>query len=275
MMYYSKQSNLNNDYYNVYDYSSEEKEKENILNTVIKVLAIILLLAFIIFGYIFMLKERQVEQTLIKKTTLIPEITKESSRTSMTTTKLSNQEILTIVQIVMKQMNQEMGKKEKYLSSSVSLEDDDNYAKVLMNQEIDELKNTEKNTFSSGINSKKVVKRGIKLNETNHYNKIIIEDEKNQKIDYLAQLSNELSTEISQLVEAPKASYYTKSISKELNVRSNEMRIIVVERGDTLSKIAFKAYGDYDAYPKILLANPEIIVNPDQIFVGQRLRIPA
>ncbi|RUM69524.1 MAG: hypothetical protein DSZ07_04455 [Sulfurovum sp.] len=53
------------------------------------------------------------------------------------------------------------------------------------------------------------------------------------------------------------------------------MRIIIVKKGDTLSKIAKKAYGSIDAYPKIFMANPEIIKNPNEIFVGQRLRIPT
>jgi nucleoid-associated protein YgaU len=52
------------------------------------------------------------------------------------------------------------------------------------------------------------------------------------------------------------------------------MRIIVVQQGDTLSKIAEKAYGDYEQYIKIYNANPEILSNPDQIYVGQKIRIP-
>jgi len=52
------------------------------------------------------------------------------------------------------------------------------------------------------------------------------------------------------------------------------MRIIMVKDGDSLSKIAKRAYGSYDSYIKIFEANPEIIKNPNEIFVGQRLRIP-
>ncbi|MCH9741269.1 MAG: LysM peptidoglycan-binding domain-containing protein [Epsilonproteobacteria bacterium] len=84
-----------------------------------------------------------------------------------------------------------------------------------------------------------------------------------------------LSTELEELMEGiDNKDSYTQSISEEIEVRSNEMRIIIVKRGDTLSNIAKRAYGDYDAYPKIFAANPEVIQNPDQIFVGQRLRIP-
>ena len=37
------------------------------------------------------------------------------------------------------------------------------------------------------------------------------------------------------------------------------MRIIVVKRGDTLSKIALRAYGSVNAYTKILEANRDLI----------------
>jgi len=47
-----------------------------------------------------------------------------------------------------------------------------------------------------------------------------------------------------------------------------------VVKGDTLSKIASKVYGDASLYPKIFEANKDILKNPDQIKVGQRLRIP-
>ena len=53
------------------------------------------------------------------------------------------------------------------------------------------------------------------------------------------------------------------------------MCVIVVKKGDTLSRIAKRAYGDYNAYPKIFSANPEIIKNPDQIYEGMRFRIPS
>lgn len=50
-------------------------------------------------------------------------------------------------------------------------------------------------------------------------------------------------------------------------------RIHRVERGDTLSKIATEAYGDAGLFQRIVRANP-VITNPNQIFVGQELKIP-
>lgn len=47
-----------------------------------------------------------------------------------------------------------------------------------------------------------------------------------------------------------------------------------VERGDTLSKIAKKVYGDAMKYPVIFEANKPMLTHPDKIYPGQVLRIP-
>ena len=48
----------------------------------------------------------------------------------------------------------------------------------------------------------------------------------------------------------------------------------VVVKGDTLSKIAKKYYGDPSLYPQIFEANRDILTDPDKIQIGQKLRIP-
>lgn len=48
----------------------------------------------------------------------------------------------------------------------------------------------------------------------------------------------------------------------------------VVQKGDTLSKIAREHYGDPMLYPKIFEANRDILSDPNRIKPGQRLRIP-
>jgi len=48
----------------------------------------------------------------------------------------------------------------------------------------------------------------------------------------------------------------------------------VVQKGDSLSKIAREYYGDMSLYPKIFEANRDILDDPDKIKPGQRLRIP-
>jgi nucleoid-associated protein YgaU len=48
-----------------------------------------------------------------------------------------------------------------------------------------------------------------------------------------------------------------------------------VVRGDTLSKIAKTAYGDANKYPVIFEANKPMLKDPNLIYPGQVLRIPA
>ena len=45
-------------------------------------------------------------------------------------------------------------------------------------------------------------------------------------------------------------------------------------KGDTLSAIAKKYYGDANKYPRIFEANREVIKDANLIFPGQKIRIP-
>jgi nucleoid-associated protein YgaU len=48
-----------------------------------------------------------------------------------------------------------------------------------------------------------------------------------------------------------------------------------VKSGDSLSKIAKRHYGDANAWNRIFEANRDVVKDPDKIFPGQKLRIPA
>ena len=48
-----------------------------------------------------------------------------------------------------------------------------------------------------------------------------------------------------------------------------------VVKGDTLSAIAKKYYGDANKYNAIFEANRPMLTHPDKIYPGQKLRIPA
>lgn len=54
-----------------------------------------------------------------------------------------------------------------------------------------------------------------------------------------------------------------------------ESTMYTVVSGDTLSKIAKAQYGDASKYTVIFEANQPMLTNPDKIYVGQSLRIPA
>jgi len=47
-----------------------------------------------------------------------------------------------------------------------------------------------------------------------------------------------------------------------------------IQKGDTLSKIAKKYYGDAMKYPVLFEANREVIKNADLIYPGQVVRVP-
>lgn len=51
-------------------------------------------------------------------------------------------------------------------------------------------------------------------------------------------------------------------------------RTYTVEKGDTLSGIAKKMYGNANKYPQIFEANKPMLKDPDEIYPGQVLRIP-
>lgn len=55
---------------------------------------------------------------------------------------------------------------------------------------------------------------------------------------------------------------------------AEKVEYYVIQSGDTLSKLAAKYYGKATDYPRIFEANREVIIDPDKIYVGQKIRIP-
>ena len=54
-----------------------------------------------------------------------------------------------------------------------------------------------------------------------------------------------------------------------------EPRFYDIKSGDTLSKIAKQYYGDANQWQRLFEANREVIGDPDKIYPGQRIRVPA
>ena len=52
-------------------------------------------------------------------------------------------------------------------------------------------------------------------------------------------------------------------------------KVYVVVSGDSLSKIAQREYGNANQWPRIYEANRDLLKDPDKIYPGQKLRIPA
>lgn len=292
-MYYGKQNSSNSDYYNSYrDSSYQYNNGKGYLTLILKILVILLLLGLLFIGYIFISNKTKIVENRVQKVDkqslfkvieeepsakteelskkIVKEITiVKDNNNHLTQINLTQDDIANIVSIVLSKMN----------SCKIdSIANDNDYTKELLSQNVDKL-NAPKNIVPNIVNTKKIVKDNIKLSDSNHYNKIVINKPKKEQYtnDRLSQLSIKLNSAIDEdntTSTIDTSSSYTKEISKEITVRSNEMRIIVVKKGDSLSKIAKRAYGNYDSYIKIFEANPEIIKNPNEIYVGQRLRIP-
>jgi len=56
---------------------------------------------------------------------------------------------------------------------------------------------------------------------------------------------------------------------------ADDVEYYTIESGDSLSKIAKQFYGNAMDYPKLFDANKEVIKDPDLIYPGQKIRVPA
>ncbi|MBN1998034.1 peptidoglycan-binding protein LysM [candidate division KSB1 bacterium] len=56
--------------------------------------------------------------------------------------------------------------------------------------------------------------------------------------------------------------------------QEDQSEFYTIVKGDTLSKIAKRYYGNAMKYPVIFEANREVIKDPDLIYPGQQIRIP-
>jgi len=65
-----------------------------------------------------------------------------------------------------------------------------------------------------------------------------------------------------------------KETSKAEAAGGDILEWYVVRKGDTLSHLAKRYYGQAGQYMKIFNANKDILTNPNLIKVGQKLRIP-
>jgi nucleoid-associated protein YgaU len=191
-----------------------------------------------------------------------------SSQVSKQEGKMSPEEIAAVVAAVMQQMNQQqetespakptVEKDDAKLMNSLSETEVDSVTSDLIKEleSIDLNENTEVNT-----NQKQV----------DVYNKVDVQNSSGS--DALSQLSDQIDVLTSEKVQKDQAANYTSSLQREVSTRKNEMRIIVVKKGDTLGRIAKRAYGNVMDYKKIYKANPHV-TRPDRIYVGQKLRIP-
>jgi nucleoid-associated protein YgaU len=74
--------------------------------------------------------------------------------------------------------------------------------------------------------------------------------------------------------DRPKADFSDVESGSSSTAPSPAGRSYTVQKGDSLSKIAKREYGDAQQWRKIYEANRDLIANPDLIYPGQVFRIP-
>ena len=74
--------------------------------------------------------------------------------------------------------------------------------------------------------------------------------------------------------DRPKADFSDVESGSSSTAPSAAGRSYTVQKGDSLSKIAKREYGDAQQWRRIYDANRDLIQNPDLIYPGQVFRIP-
>lgn len=74
--------------------------------------------------------------------------------------------------------------------------------------------------------------------------------------------------------QAPKPAPAPQAPAAQQPQASTSQQTYTVQRGDTLSAIAKKFYGNAGEYPRIFEANRDQLKDPDKIMPGQVLKIP-
>ena len=220
-----------------------------------------------------------------EETNLETTVTTAIEKSASSSQKMSPEEIAKVVQLVMSQMNQQVSSNpssndatKNNNSNEVKADEatnDTDLLNALSESMVDTITENDKTDYSSVETNKNIeVKEKEKTVDT--YNKVTIQTTSGS--DELSRLSEQISSVIAETIDNPTksttSSTYTKSITKEVAERSNAMRIIIVKKGDTLGKIAKRAYGNVMDYKKIYTANPDLINRPDRIYIGQKLSIP-
>ena len=76
------------------------------------------------------------------------------------------------------------------------------------------------------------------------------------------------------LTAEAKAELKDDIIEAKAAAEASAVEYYTIEKGDSLSKIAKKFYGDPMKYKELFEANREVIEDPDKIFPGQKIRVP-
>ena len=182
---------------------------------------------------------------------------------------LSQEELAKIAQLVAKELAKA---KANSSTKTTPATKDEELVASLQSAQTDTLKNQEVNT--QNLVDTKVNSANAKKVDT--FNKVIVK-EKSGGDDDIAKLSAEIDSilQSDEVAKKEQSLKFGKELKQEIASREREMRFIVVKPGDTLSSLAYKAYGRASAYVKLYKANPDLVKNPNRIYVGMKLRVPV
>jgi len=194
------------------------------------------------------------------------------------TKKLTQEEMakiakLVAIELAKAQKAQQEQNQQKTATSSAPATSEESLVKSLQEADTDTLQ-AQKVDLNAKVDTNKVKAVGNKKVDT--FNKVVVEKTNNTD-DEFAKLSSEIDSILAQ--DEVKQNKANKEITSQLQDvvkdRQKEMRFIVVKKGDTLSSLAYRAYGRASAYVKIYKANPDLVKNPNRIYVGMKLRVPV
>jgi len=205
-----------------------------------------------------------------------------AAATATGTKKLTQEEMAKIAKLVALELAKaQAAQKEKpkentnkvATSKTAATDSEESLVKSLQEASTDTLQ-AEKVDVNTKDNSNKAKATSNKKVDT--FNKVVVEKNNNAD-DEFAKLSSEIDSILAQ--DEVKQDQANKKITSQLQDvvkdREKELRFITVRQGDTLSSLAHRAYGRASAYVKIYKANPELVKNPNRIYVGMKLRVPV
>jgi LysM repeat protein len=255
-----------------------KNSKNTLLDNIIKILIILLLLGVIFILAIFSADKlrQKSDNKEITKNDKVLNSTKTAKDTEDSQKKLYTQEEMQeILQMMIDQMNElDNTTKSEVTKLSINGKDDNsdynNLISTLKEVDIDE-----QEVLSKDEENSSKIEANNKNDSVDHYNKVVVDNSiySDNNLDELTKKIGNIVDDLSKNKSA--TTTYTQNISKEVDTRVDEMRVIVVKKGDTLSKIALRAYGNVSDFYKIVEANRDLIKNPNHIYVGQKLRVPT
>jgi nucleoid-associated protein YgaU len=90
--------------------------------------------------------------------------------------------------------------------------------------------------------------------------------------DGIQQVDNQMRVPLASIQPAAEAA--APAVDGDDHADEDAVVFYPVEKGDTLSAIAKRLYGDANLYPRIFEANTPMLSHPDKIYPGQVLRVP-